>query len=352
MINKYNYRMLSLSREYRGLKQQELSEKIGISQSNLSKYENGISDINDFIVDKYANILNFNSVFFERNYIPVSGYINYRKLKKLNATSQLQLESIFNIIISNLELVFKEIELPKYDYFQEPNEAIRPEEIANIVRQKLNIPLGPIPNLTNVLEMNGIIIIEIESDSDFDSAAKKHNDLRIIFVNKNLPADRYRFTIAHELGHLTMHNYYNDEILEKEAHTFASELLMPTDIIKYDFDEYYKLGTRQLEELKYKWLTSMQSIAYKAKALNKLNDDDINKIYKMLHSNKKIKGKQEILQFRKEEPKLLWKICEFYKQELGYNDDDMGKLFGLKYNDYSKLFNYTPQAKIIKLKNN
>ncbi len=47
-----------------------------------------------------------------------------------------------------------------------------------------------------------------------------------IFLNQHVPADRMRFSLAHELGHIIMHTVPGDEI-ENEANAFAAELLVP-----------------------------------------------------------------------------------------------------------------------------
>lgn len=74
----------------------------------------------------------------------------------------------------------------------------------------------------------------------------------VIGVNSNNPKVRQRFTIAHELGHLSLHDGH-DLILERlirlnfrdatsstasdeeeiEANHFAAELLMPHDFLRY-----------------------------------------------------------------------------------------------------------------------
>lgn len=71
-----------------------------------------------------------------------------------------------------------------------------------------------------------------------------------IIVNKGHPEVRRRFTVAHELGHLLLHDYrtphadtgfkirfranreYDASVSEEvEANQFAAEILMPTDIL-------------------------------------------------------------------------------------------------------------------------
>lgn len=76
-----------------------------------------------------------------------------------------------------------------------------------------------------------------------------------IFINRNNTPQRQRFTIAHELGHYFLHSefiqtseYHKKELRreiandpkELEANTFASHLLMPSNL----FDKYKKVALK------------------------------------------------------------------------------------------------------------
>ncbi len=77
-------------------------------------------------------------------------------------------------------------------------------------------------------------------------------DKKIILVNDNDSDYRKRFTIAHELGHLALHEEDGDMVdyrnnadavrpkKEIEANAFAAELLMPKDIFMAIYKEYKK----------------------------------------------------------------------------------------------------------------
>lgn len=81
-----------------------------------------------------------------------------------------------------------------------------------------------------------------------------------IYVNDLEAYTRNNFTIAHELGHYFLHrdlylecpdkyevlyrtpiNYFENSDIEKEANTFAANLLVPKKIL----DEYYEIATIQ-----------------------------------------------------------------------------------------------------------
>ncbi len=70
--------------------------------------------------------------------------------------------------------------------------------------------------------------------------------IKIIHINKNIEEWLQRYTCAHEIGHsilhkgvptpfLKKHTLFSVEKIERQANTFAVELLMPDEIIsKYD----------------------------------------------------------------------------------------------------------------------
>ena len=93
----------------------------------------------------------------------------------------------------------------------------------------------PLPNLMELLESMGIRIFAFSRDTDaIDAFSCWNNGIPYIFVNINKNAERIRFNLCHELGHLVLHRHIHvnghDRItvdIEKEAHLFASNFLMP-----------------------------------------------------------------------------------------------------------------------------
>src|SRR5690606_17280228 len=111
-----------------------------------------------------------------------------------------------------------------------------PSYIANHTRKLLKLkPNEPVRNICNLLESNGIIIVEIDAFEKFDGVSfVTDGGNPVIVINKRFSNDRKRFTIAHELGHLLMHSIDNPAIplhrhklKEGEANEYASEFLMP-----------------------------------------------------------------------------------------------------------------------------
>lgn len=105
---------------------------------------------------------------------------------------------------------------------------------ANQVRSMLNLGVDGISNVIEVLEENGIKVIEISEDESFEGLSGYANEsIPIIVVNDNLTPECKRFALLHELGHLLMR--FGSEMKAKEieaaCYTFASELLLPSSVL-------------------------------------------------------------------------------------------------------------------------
>lgn len=85
----------------------------------------------------------------------------------------------------------------------------------------------------------GIEIVEMTQDLWFYGMLLGYHDSSYIVVNKVLPEQKKRFTIAHELGHYVLHRQdmtytaaKEKEYLHREANIFAAELCMPARLVK------------------------------------------------------------------------------------------------------------------------
>lgn len=88
-------------------------------------------------------------------------------------------------------------------------------------------------------------------------------ELVTVIFNENHPWCRRRFTIAHEIGHLLLgHGGCSEDDdgshVEKEAHLFAGELLIPTKHLRVDF-----AAMPNIPMLSKKYLVSGQALTIK-----------------------------------------------------------------------------------------
>ena len=114
---------------------------------------------------------------------------------------------------------------------------------------------------------------------DFDTYAhSESNDgftyQNNIFYNEQCTVQRQRFTVAHELGHILLHNESgiynrepsaNDNPIEQEANVFASRLLAPACVL-------WGLGVTNTGQISEICDISMQSAKFRTKRLQELYD--------------------------------------------------------------------------------
>ncbi|GHT01273.1 hypothetical protein AGMMS50276_28940 [Synergistales bacterium] len=95
-----------------------------------------------------------------------------------------------------------------------------------------------------------------------------------ILANSNLKPGRFRFSVAHELGHFTLAHpssfiladgkrVQGDARLERQADIFASELLLPESLLREDL----KRGGVSASDLSKRYRVSRQALDIKLRTL-------------------------------------------------------------------------------------
>ena len=117
------------------------------------------------------------------------------------------------------------------------DDELAPEQAAEAVRGALGLGVATIKNLLQLLELKGA---KVHSDGGplqaIDAFSFRHGATPVVFLNVHRSAERLRFDLAHELGHLVMHgeslNVESGKEKEQAANDFASSFLMPrSDVI-------------------------------------------------------------------------------------------------------------------------
>ena len=274
-----NYKQIIFAREYRGYSQTELASKIvGLSQSNLSKYEKGIGPLSTDVLNRIIDFLGFPTDFYEKKISNIAENAHYRRKKGMTKNERSQIDLSNKLLGYIVDQMGESVEFPDMSFRMiDLEDGYTPETVAQYTRKYLGLKDEPVRNIFSLLERNGIIIIELDYDVDLFDGVSFLTDggYYVIIINKNFSNDHKRFTLAHELGHLIMHtsnefliSEYRDK--EDEANRFASEFLMPSDAIS---NSLRGLKLQYLVELKRYWLTSMASIVRRAKDLKCITNE-------------------------------------------------------------------------------
>jgi len=332
-----NYRQLQLARESRGYTQTNLAKSIsGLSQSNLSKMEKGLLPIGPEVLSCIAKKLQYPIEFFyKKSQLTPVGSLHYRKRLSLSKSALMLIESkrdIVRMIVDDLSqsVEIKECTIPHISV----TDSMTPNDIAFRIRQYMQIPKGPIQNLISHLEDMGIIVYEMEFNTDKLMGFTVYTDTcqPIIFINVSMPNDRKRFTLGHELGHIVMHlnidTNDDDKEIEHQADAFASEFLMPILDCIEDI-RYFRI--KRLDELKAYWKVSKAAIIKRALTAKVITEDKYK--YFMIELSRMGERKTERGFVPLDKPTLLRQMVEMHINELNYTKTELAQILGLSESD-------------------
>ena len=146
------------------------------------------------------------------------------------------------------------------------------EAAAAEVRGRWELGSGPIVNLLGLIEDKGIKVYETRGIEEFEGLSGRLGDIPFVAVSLDFPADRVRFTAAHELGHVLC-GFSNDESPEGMCHAFGAALLLPKAALEKAFMPLRrKVSLGELGEIKETFGVSIQAIMCRAHGLGFITD--------------------------------------------------------------------------------
>jgi Zn-dependent peptidase ImmA (M78 family) len=160
--------------------------------------------------------------------------------------------------------------------------------------------------------------------------------LPIILLNDNQPADRVRYTLAHEIGHLVMHRFPSAN-MEDEANNFASAFLMPANDIRAAFVGR-NVDLALLGALKPEWRVSMQSLLMRASSLGFVPTGRQQYLWKQINAKGLRLREPPQYDFDREQPTIMRRIVEIHKTALRYSDSDLARMLGINKHDIIAMY--------------
>lgn len=308
-IKSFNGERLRAARISRGKTVAELAEDLDVKRQTISMYENK-KMLNPELekIIKMGTVLDYPIDFFletDKDNVILTPSTYFRS--QLTTNKKYRTEQIFKIsLICRIYayiseyIEFPKLNIPHYEsYFDY-------EEAAIALRNQWGLADKPIDNLIYVAEQNGLIFTSYATPTNaidaFSQCLNIDDSIRyIIALSKNkTSASRIHFDVAHELGHILLHEWSEnvEDLLpeefrerEREANDFASAFLLPKDAFIKDVGTFADNLTYYIE-LKKKWKVSIAAMIRRSKNLGLI---DYNK-YQMLMRKMQKNG------IRKEEP--------------------------------------------------
>lgn len=319
----FNGSKLKFARELRGYTLKCISENMNVSHQLISKWENGKATPNLAQQVCLSDILDINRLFFwsDCNIPSSTSNIFFRKALSVPKRNQKIAENIVSLYSYIDEVISNDLGLRYYKINKSIDRLHSIDEIelyANEVRKKFGLGIGPISNMTLLLEKMGIRVVFCDlSHAQVDAITDELNNKIYIAINNKKSSVRTRFNLAHELGHVLLHQGFSSKELkekdiykrvEEEAQYFAGCLLMPEKGLALDMS---RTNLNYLIELKKHWKVSIQSLITRGNQIGLIDNNQA--LYQRQEISRRNWRKNEPLDdiMTQELPSLIYSALKF-----------------------------------------
>jgi Zn-dependent peptidase ImmA (M78 family)/transcriptional regulator with XRE-family HTH domain len=318
-MNKVNPEMIVLARDLLGVSQLQLAKAIHVNQATISRYEAGTTEVPDAHINAIAAFLQRPPSFFRwEEKLYSASCLYHRKNRRLSRSELRVIHAKVNLLRIQAFRLLKQAKIrSSYSFHRlDAGKHGGAEGCAKKLRQLWQLPHGPVRHLVRSIEAAGGMVFRCPfgitrvdgiSQWPLDDPEKPP----IFFVHEEIPGDRERLTLAHEVGHIVMHHAPTENDPEDEANAFAAEFLMPADQIAPDL---VNMTLPKAAALKSFWKVSMQAIIVHAFRLQKISQ----KQYTDLFAQLSVRGykKCEPSPTPPEEPEMFRELLEFHRKTL------------------------------------
>ncbi len=330
-----NPNRIKQTRELSRLTQAELAAEIGIAQSSIAHIESGRFEPSDGVLELIAKRLGFPVSFFDQEDPPnfPVGSLLFRAHARIPTTDKDEVYRLgqlaFQLTTGLAKKVNYKVQLRLPQVNETPDEQIDgiegqiswAQHAAQLTRDAFGLSQeAPIPNLVKAVEKVGVTILALPFEAETCDAYSlwvNFNPMRLAgnpvrpfaILASNRSGDRQRFSLAHELGHLVMHQTIagSSKEIEDEASKYSSELLLPEKAMRQQITTPVTLTS--LAKLKPVWGISIQALIRRAHDLKIITERQ----YTYLNKQVIQKGwkKDEPIKLPVEKPRVLKLMAEY-----------------------------------------
>ncbi|MDO8907322.1 MAG: XRE family transcriptional regulator [Pseudohongiella sp.] len=339
----------------RRLTQLQLASLVGVSPGTVSKWRAGSQAPERSALDRLASVVNVAPEWFTRGTLKPVSLPLFRSNASAHVAARAMLEARLewaqDLAYSLSEFVdYPQLNLPRRE-FRNPDE-ISSEDIelaAKECRDLWRLGRTAIQDLALAVEGAGVILVREEtgiSQIEGLSAWSETLDRPMILLSADKDNGyRSRFDLAHELGHLVLHRFISRATdrerhnqMEKQAHRFAGAFLLPAETFASDVRTPVTLDDLLL--LKRRWGVSVGAIVMRLCALQILDDDSAQLLFKRRSARWGGKSEPGDADRKPERPRLLNRTIGLLVEEnvmpleaiprhIGLSPHDIEKLAGL-----------------------
>lgn len=307
------------ARNFHGWTQTELASQIGVTQPAISQIEK-TGQCEESTLQAIASATGYGVDFFFRKPLPDldAGSLRWRKRAR---STQRGDERIRAHVRQAIE-VLQDLETagtgpPVRIRPIDPDETVDVallEAVADEARQAIGVDCcDPIPNLVRAVERAGVVVIGSAQNIETHDGATYWPDFPrgrpVICISRGRPGDAQRMSVAHELGHLYLHQtriVLDRKVAEKEAFHFAGALLLPREAADDEIE--LPVTLRALAHTKARYGISIAGLIQRCFTLGLIDEARRTSLFKQLSA----RGwrKHEPVEVPNESPTLLREFTE------------------------------------------
>ncbi|MFB9834805.1 helix-turn-helix domain-containing protein [Actinoallomurus acaciae] len=269
---------LTLARERSGLTKRDLAARVGVTAAAITRFERGQARLTEATLTRLAAELGLPVGYFAagRPVLPVAEEAaHFRSLRTTRVYERRQARATMSHLAEAVREIQTVVRLPAPRL---PRLGRDPESAARELRAAWELPAGPVHHLVRLLEANGAVVSMARFGAgdriDAFSCRPSGLDRPLICLSRDRGNPlRRRFSAAHELGHLLLHDEAQpgDRSHEHEANRFAAEFLTPAPQIADLLPT--RLDFARLLEIQRAWGVSVQALLRRSRELNRIGDD-------------------------------------------------------------------------------
>ncbi|QQQ74216.1 ImmA/IrrE family metallo-endopeptidase [Saccharothrix sp. 6-C] len=278
--------LLVAAREALGWTQKRLAEELTrlakadpeISQGYVSRAEKGSLTVAGERLELFASALGATPdllVSDSKLWSLGEGCLYHRNRASTKASTLRRLHARINLLRLYLRRLAADSTVPLREFTLVPmrvGDIDGPEDAARALRRTLDLPDGPVESVTAIAEQVGALVVPMSLGGREVDATSLHppGEAPVFVVNTDAPAERRRFTLAHELGHIACAPAPDMDV-EDMAQAFAGELLAPAAQVRGDL-RAAPITPARLLQLKAHWRMSAAALLRRAVDLAVITD--------------------------------------------------------------------------------
>ncbi len=292
-----------------GLSQADLATASGQASGAISMLENGRLPLTDELLGSIGRSLGCDPAYLEaesREPLTTKPWLRAYADASKRAVDRAVADSTTAVdVIRRLGLEQLPDTLPLFGGDANDDDAI--EQFALEVREAAGLDRDDVvPNAIRAAERLGCVVLPMDDELGrhlglslrVDSTAVIRVARPSASPEQHIPGDRQRFTLAHELGHLTLHHASpppdtpaQATRIEKQAHRFAGAFLAPGDALLADLDRSGgRVTLSTLSNLKATWGVAIKALVVRFQQLGVIDAEHARSLYKQISARGWNKG--------------------------------------------------------------